>query len=402
MYRKLRNFVFLKTNKTDKMKYAIADRISSMSTSIFATMGKMALEHKAINLGQGFPDFDGPIWIMEEAFKAMKEGKNQYAPSPGIMSLRNNIARVQKDQYGLEYDPDSEITITAGATEALYCAISAFINPGDEVILFEPYYDAYQADVILAGGVPKYVTLHKPDFTFDTEELSSAITSKTKMIIINSPHNPSGKVFNMEELQMIANFAIESNLIVLSDEAYEFLTYDGVKHIPIATLSDMKKRTITINSTGKTFGMTGWKIGYATATEQLSTAIRKVHQWTTFAVNTPAQHAMAYGFNILDSYLPVFRQVYQDKRDKAMELLKSTNFNAHLPLGSYFIMVDIPKDAFRDDVHAATELVREYGVATIPPSVFYSISDEGKTMLRLCFAKNDDTLINGINKLGEV
>lgn len=384
------------------MKFKIAERIASMNTSIFATMGKMAVEHNAVNLGQGFPDFDGPIWLMEEAFKAMKSGKNQYAPSPGILSLRKNIAEVQNTHYGMNYNPESEITITAGATEGLYCAINAFINSGDEVILFEPYYDAYQADVVLAGGVPKYITLKKPDFTYDREELARAITSKTKMLVINSPHNPTGKVFNYDELEYIAFLAKKHNFIVLSDEAYEFLTYDGAKHIPIATLPDMEKRTITINSTGKTFGMTGWKIGYVTATEQLSTAIRKVHQWTTFAVNTPAQHAVAYGFNLLDSYLPTFRQVYQAKRDLALKLLKKTDFKAHIPQGSYFIMVDIPDGKFNDDVDTATRLVREFGVATIPPSVFYSRSDEGKTMLRLCFAKNDETLENGIKILGRV
>lgn len=384
------------------MKFRIADRIATMNTSIFATMGKMAADHNAVNLGQGFPDFDGPLWLMEESFKAMKAGKNQYAPSPGILSLRKNISNVQNDHYGLNYDPETEITITAGATEGLYCAINAFIGAGDEVILFEPYYDAYIADVVLAGGIPKFVTLAKPDFTFDKYQFETAITSKTKMLIINSPHNPTGKVFSYDELLYISELSIKHNFIVLSDEAYEFLTYDGVKHIPIASLPNMHQRTITINSTGKTFGMTGWKIGYVSATEQLSTAIRKVHQWTTFAVNTPAQHALAYGFNLLDSYLPSFRQVYQEKRDLALKLLKKTKFKAHIPKGSYFIMVDIPDGVFNDDVDSATRLVREFGVATIPPSVFYSRSDEGKTMLRLCFAKSDDTLKHGIEILGRV
>ncbi|MBX3043021.1 MAG: aminotransferase class I/II-fold pyridoxal phosphate-dependent enzyme [Candidatus Kapabacteria bacterium] len=384
------------------MKYEIANRIASMSTSIFATMGKMAIEHQAVNLGQGFPDFDGPSWLMDEAYGAMKSGKNQYAPSPGILSLRKQIAEVQNKYYGMDYDSETEITITAGATEALFAAIHAFINPGDEVILFEPFYDAYQADVIHAGGVPKYITLQKPDFSFDIEEIKKAISSKTKMMILNSPHNPTGKVFTNDELTSIAGLAIEHDFLILSDEAYEFLTYDNAKHIPIATLPDMKKRTITVNSTGKTFGMTGWKIGYATATQQITNAIRKVHQWTTFAVNTPMQHAMAHGFKVLDDYLPEFRNLYQAKRDKALELLSNTNFYPHIPLGSYFIMVDIPSGKFNDDVDAATRLVREFGVATIPPSVFYSRSDEGKTMLRLCFAKSDETLESGIKILENI
>lgn len=384
------------------MTNKIADRISSMNTSIFAVMSKMAAEYNATNLGQGFPDFDGPTWIMDEAHKQMKEGKNQYAPSQGIFTLRYEISQVQQKYYSLEYDPESEITVTTGATEALYCAINGIINPGDEVILFEPYYDAYISDVILAGGIPKFVTLHKPDFNFDVKELEEALTTNTKMIIINSPHNPSGKCFNLGELEAIAQIARDRDLIVLSDEAYEFLTYDSIRHIPIATLPGMKNRTITINSTGKTFGMTGWKIGYSSASSILTSAIRKVHQWTTFAVNTPAQHAMVLGFKNLDQYLPDFQKLYQEKRDLALALLKKTNFNAHIPGGSYFIMIDIPKGVYIDDVDAATKLVRETSVATIPPSVFYSKSDEGKTMLRLCFAKSDKTLIDGINKLSGI
>jgi N-succinyldiaminopimelate aminotransferase len=380
----------------------IANRVLTMSDSIFATMSKMSVEYNALNLGQGFPDFDGPVWIMEEAFKAMKSGKNQYAPSQGILSLRKIISSVQKNHYNMDYDPESEITITTGATEALYCSLQAIVNPGDEVILFEPYYDAYLADVVLAGGIPKYVTLSKPDFSFVINELENAVTEKTKAILINSPHNPTGKVFSKSELEVIANIAIEKDLIVISDEAYEFLTYNDVIHIPIATLPKMRNRTITINSTGKTFGMTGWKVGYATANVRLSTAIRKVHQWTTFAVNTPAQHAIAFGFENLESYLIDFRVLYQSKRDKAIKLLKDTKFNAHIPMGSYFIMIDIPEGIFSSDVDAATKLVKEYGVATIPPSVFYSKSYQGNTMLRLCFAKSDETLENGIAKLGLV
>jgi N-succinyldiaminopimelate aminotransferase len=339
---------------------------------------------------------------MEEAFKAMKSGKNQYAPSQGILSLRKIISSVQINHYNMDYDPESEITITTGATEALYCSLQAIVNPGDEVILFEPYYDAYLADVVLAGGIPKYVTLSKPDFSFVINELENAVTEKTKAILINSPHNPTGKVFSKSELEVIANIAIEKDLIVISDEAYEFLTYNDVIHIPIATLPKMRNRTITINSTGKTFGMTGWKVGYATANVRLSTAIRKVHQWTTFAVNTPAQHAIAFGFENLESYLIDFRVLYQSKRDKAIKLLKDTKFNAHIPMGSYFIMIDIPEGIFSSDVDAATKLVKEYGVATIPPSVFYSKSYQGNNMLRLCFAKSDETLENGIAKLGLV
>lgn len=384
------------------MKLNIADRIATMPTSIFSTMSKMAVEYNATNLGQGFPDFDGPEWLAESLYKASKEGKNQYAPSPGILSLRKNIADYHKKYYNLDWNPDTDVTITAGATEALYSTLQALINPGDEVVLFEPFYDSYQADVTMAGGICRYVTLHKPDFSFDFEELQSVINKKTKMIILNTPHNPSGKVFNLEELNFIAKLAIENDLLVLSDEVYEFLTFDKHKHIPIATLDGMKKRTITISSTGKTFSMTGWKIGYAIADSRISEAIRKVHQWVTFAVNTPAQHSMAFAFTQLDKYLPEFKKMYLNKRNLVMNQLKDSNFKLFKPNGSYFIMAEFPNDKFISDIDAATKLVSDFGIATIPTSVFYSKSDEGKTMLRLCFAKTDEILIEGIEKLKKV
>ena len=384
------------------MKLNIADRIATMPTSIFSTMSKMAVEYNATNLGQGFPDFDGPEWLAESLFKASKEGKNQYAPSPGILSLRKNIADYHKKFYNLDWNPDTDVTITAGATEALYSTLQALINPGDEVVLFEPFYDSYQADVTMAGGICRYVTLNKPDFSFDFEELQSVINKKTRMIILNTPHNPSGKIFNLEELNYIAKLAIENDLLVLSDEVYEFLTFDNHKHIPIATLDGMKKRTITISSTGKTFSMTGWKIGYAIADSRISEAIRKVHQWVTFAVNTPAQHSMAFAFTQLDKYLPEFKKMYLNKRNLVMKQLKDSNFKLFKPSGSYFIMTEFPNDKFISDIDAATKLVSDFGIATIPTSVFYSKSDEGKTMLRLCFAKTDEILIEGIEKLKKV
>ncbi len=381
-------------------KYA-NKKLSGIPESIFSTMSRLAFEYQATNLGQGFPDFDGPAWLPEMAYQAMKEGKNQYAPSPGIMSLKQNIAEIEKKYYNLDWNPLTEMTITAGATEGLYSIVHAFVEAGDEVVMFEPFYDAYQADVILAGGIPKYVTLKKPDFTFELDELEKAVTDKTKMIIINTPHNPTGKMFSKEELESIAKIAIENDLLVLSDEVYEFLTYGEKMHIPTATIEGMKDRTITVSSTGKTFGMTGWKIGYICANAEITEAIRGVHQWTTFAVNTPGQHAMAYGFSQMETYLPSFQKEYKAKRDLMLEELDKTKFKAHNAFGSYFIMVDIPA-GFADDVECATKLVKELGVATIPPSIFYGKSDEGKSMLRLCFAKKDETIIDGIRKMGQI
>lgn len=379
------------------MKNFVADKLANIPTSIFSVISQLAFEHKAINLGQGFPDFNGPEWIFDFAYQAMKEGKNQYAPSYGIHSLRQSIANYQHQYYDLNYN-DDEIVITAGATEALYDSFNAFINPGDEVVLFEPYYDSYLSDVVLAGGIPKVVTLHKPDFSFDYEEFEKAISFKTKIIVLNNPHNPTGKVFSVEELKFIASLAIKHDLMIISDEVYEFLTYDGAEHIPIATLPGMKERTVTISSCGKTFGFTGWKIGFALAKPEWIRAIHNIHQWTTFAVNTPGQHAMAKAFMQLDDYIPEFRKLYQSKLNLVYDNLLSTKFKPHRPKGSYFVMVDIP-EGFGTDQDAAIKLIKDYGVATIPPSVFYSSSDEGNSMLRICFAKQDQTIIDGTNRL---
>jgi aspartate/methionine/tyrosine aminotransferase len=380
------------------IKNLFTERISDMPESIFSVMSKYANEYSAVNLGQGFPDFDGPSWIFDEAYKAMQKGKNQYAPSIGIFSLRNEIKKTYKKHYNLEID-ENDVTVTAGATEALFSTIVSLIEKGDEVIMFEPFYDAHQANVVVAGGTPVCVTLRKPDFSFDPDELKNAINKNTKMIIVNNPHNPTGKTYTYEELKIIAELAIENDLLVLSDEVYEFLTYDNIKHIPIATLPGMYERTITISSTGKTFGMTGWKIGYTVACPKISEAIRKIHQWTTFAVNTPAQHAMAFAFSKLDDYLPSFRAQYQAKRDLLYNLLKDSEYNPMLPGGSYFMMADVPKSKNIDDMNCALYLVKDYKIATIPPSVFYLKSDEGKTMLRLCFAKQDETIRAGAENM---
>ena len=374
-------------------------RIDAVPESIFATMTRLAAEHKAVNLGQGFPDFDGPAWIVEEAHEAMLRGRNQYAPMPGILSLREAIGAYHHAYYGLAWDPGDEITVTAGATEALFSSMLAFIDPGDEVILFEPFYDSHQANIILAGGVPKYVTLHTPDFHIDPGAIEALVGERTRMIIVNNPDNPTGKVFAIEELQSIADIAVRHDLVVLSDEVYEFLVYDDARHIPIASLPGMRERTITISSTGKTFGMTGWKIGYAIAPPALTKAIRTVHQFVTFAVNTPGQHAMAHALSRLDAYLPEFRETYRRKRDLLHEGLLRTPFLPHLPRGSYFMMADIPDSLHEDDVQCATRLVSEAGVAVIPPSAFYAVSDEGNRMLRFCFAKKDETIREGVARL---
>lgn len=377
----------------------ISERISSNPDSIFSTIAEMARQHKAVNLGQGFPSMPGSKFLKDAACKAIQDDKNQYAPPAGIFSLRKIISEIAGKHYGIDYNPGDEITITAGATEALYSSITAFVDPGDEVVMFEPFYDAHEADVRLAGGIPRYVTLHKPDFSFDEEEFKMQINENTKMIIINTPHNPTGKVFSKNELQFIADIALEEGLIVLSDEVYEFLTYDDARHIPIASLPHMKERTITVSSTGKTFGMTGWKVGYICSSQILTEAIRKVHQWTTFTINTPGQHAVKAGFENFDTYLPEFRSLYQRKKDTATEILSTSGFTPLPCKGTYFLMAELPKNKYIHDVEAAEQLIRDAGVAVIPPSCFYKKSDEGKSMIRICFAKDDKTLIEGLTRI---
>lgn len=381
---------------------SLANRIEEIENSIFGIMSKRALENQAVNLGQGFPDFDGPIWIIDSAYEAMKSGKNQYAPTEGIFSLRKNIRTVYEKFYCINFNPENEITITTGATEALFSTINAIVNFGDEVILFEPFYDAYLSDVLLAGGRPRFVTLRKPNFSFDSDELISAITPKTKAIIINSPNNPTGKVFLEEEMKFIVELAKKHDFYIISDEVYEFITYDNFQHIPLLKFDDKKERVIMISSTAKTFSMTGWKIGWAIANPSITDAIRKVHQWTTFAVNTPGQHAMAYAFSKTEEYISELKQTYQRKRDLIIEELNDSIFKPIKPNGSYFLMVEIPKEFNLDAEALSEEMIKKYGIATIPASAFYKKSPEGKTMLRICFAKKDKTLKEGIKRIKSI
>lgn len=376
-----------------------ARRIDAIQPSIFATMSRLAAVHQAVNLGQGFPDFDGPTLIVEAFAAALRSAHNQYAPMPGVQRLRRAVTGYHQRYYDLTWDAETDITITAGATEALFSTMLAFLNPGDEIILFEPYYDSYWANCIIAGARPVCVTLHAPDFRIEPDALAAAVTQRTRMIVVNNPHNPTGRVFSRKELDAVADIAIREDLLVISDEVYEFLTFDGRSHIPMATLPEMRERTITVSSTGKTFGMTGWKIGYATAREELTHAIRTVHQFATFAVNTPGQHAMAHGLEQLAEYLPEFRSLYQRKRDLLFHGLQDSTLQAIRPEGTYFLMARLPEGA-GSDIEYAERLVREKRVAVIPPSVFYQNSNEGKSLLRLCFAKSDETIREALRLLG--
>lgn len=374
-------------------------RIAGFKDSIFGVISRLAREHGAVNLGQGFPDFDGPDWMKDVAYKKMQEGHNQYAPFQGTPSLRHEVSNYYKKFYGLNYDSETQITITVGATEAIYLVITALVNPGDEVIVFEPFYDSYVASVKMAGGTAVPVTMHAPDFSIDAKELESAVTPRTKMIILNNPHNPTGKVWTKEELLVVAQFAQKHDLYLMSDEVYEFLVFDGAKHIPTATLDGMLERTITVSSAGKTFGLTGWKIGWICANSQITNACRLVHQYVTFAVSTPIQEAVAEGLKRLPDYLPGFVTLYKGKRDSFYKEMKNLGFDFPIPVGTYFMMVPISSKTNLKDVDYAMKLIKENKVATVPPSAFYLKSTEGEKYLRFCFAKKDETLQAAVKNL---
>ncbi len=376
-----------------------AHKMSQFKDSIFGVISQLSREHQAVNLGQGFPDFDGAQWLKDIVNKKIQEGHGQYAPFMGSAHLREEVSSYYKRFYKLAYDSVNEITITVGATEAIYSTLTALLDRDDEVIVLEPFYDSYIASIQLSGAKPVPVTMHAPNFTVDMKELEKALSSKTKILMINNPHNPTGKVWTETELKEIAQFALKNDLLVISDEVYEFLLFDGAKHIPMATLDGMKERTLTISSAGKTFGLTGWKIGWVCAPEHLSRAIRLVHQYVSFSVSTPMQEAVAEGLKQLESYVPSFQAQYKEKRDFFYQGMKRLGFEFSIPRGTYFMMVPIANKTSKNDVDYAMELIKDKKVATVPPSSFYLKSNEGAGYLRFCFAKKQETLESALMNL---
>lgn len=376
-----------------------AQRIAHFKNSIFGVMSKLAREHQAVNLGQGFPDFDGPEWLKKIAAEKIDQGHGQYAPFPGTPSLRQSVSDYYQRLYKLSYNPETEITITVGATEGLFTTITACVDPGDEVIVLEPFYDSYVASIEMAGGVAVPVTMHAPDFSVREAELEAAVSPKTKLLIVNNPHNPTGKVWEKNELEAIARFAVKHDLLVISDEVYEFLLFDGAVHHPLALFPGMFERTFTISSAGKTFGLTGWKTGWICAPQTLSDAVRLVHQYVTFSVATPLQEAVADGLKQLDTYLPVFQKTYKEKRDFFYQGLRNLGFEFAIPRGTYFMMVPIRNKTDLNDVDFAMKLVKEHKLAVVPPSAFYLKSKQGADYLRFCFAKKEETLKAALTNL---
>ncbi len=379
----------------------LTSRLRGFGTTIFTEMTLLAQRHDAVNLGQGFPNFDGPDSIKEAAVRAIRGGHNQYCRMTGEPALNRAAAAHQERFYGLSFDPDREVTVTNGATEALFATFQALLEAGDEVVFFEPFYDSYRACVAMAGGVERLVTLRSPDFSYDREQLERAIGPRTRILLLNTPHNPTGKVFSREELEHVAELARRHDLLVVADEVYEHLVFDG-EHVPVATLPGMRERTITISSTGKTFSLTGWKIGYACASEELTAAIRTAHQFITFCNSAPLQPAMAEALGADDEFYSRLLTEYRDRRDRLCEGLAEIGFGVTAPAGTYFVLADIRPLGWDDDVEFCRMLPEKVGVAAIPPTAFYVNKAAGRHLVRFAFCKTHDVLDEAIRRMHQL
>lgn len=374
-------------------------RLDGHGTTIFAEMSALALTTGAINLGQGFPDTDGPEEIREAAVLALREGRgNQYPPGRGVPELRTAVAAHQQRFYGLGFDPDTEVLVTAGATEAIAASMLALLEPGDEVIAFEPFYDSYAACIAMAGGVRVPLTLRAPDFRPDLDALRDAITPRTRLLLLNSPHNPTGMVLTPEELNAIAGLAVEHDLLVVTDEVYEHLAFDG-DHIPLISLPGMRDRTVSISSAGKTFSYTGWKIGWVTGSSALVTAVHTAKQYLTFVSGGPLQYAIAEALALPDAFFTDFREDLRAKRDLLTAGLSAAGFEVHRPQGTYFITTDVAPLGEKDGIAFCRSLPERAGVVAVPNAVFYDDQDAGRTQVRFVFCKRTSVLEAAIERL---
>lgn len=376
----------------------VAKRLEKFKTTIFTQMSMLAIKHGAINLGQGFPNFDGPDFVKEAAIQAIRDAKNQYARGYGVPELNSAIAARFKKDSGFEVDPEREVTVTSGCTEAIAASVLGLINPGDEVILFAPFYDSYEATLSMAGAKIKGITLRPPDFALPIDELKAAITKNTRAILLNTPHNPTGKMFTRHELDEIASLCIENDVLVFSDEVYDKLSFE-MHHISIASLPGMYERTVTLNSLGKTFSLTGWKIGWAIAPPHLTWGVRQAHSYLTFATSTPMQSAAATALRAPDSYYEELRTNYKAKKDILVQGLNDVGFKVFPSSGTYFVVVDHTPFGKADDTSFCEYLIKEVGVVAIPTSVFYLNPEEGKNLVRFTFCKDEETLKSAIERM---
>jgi N-succinyldiaminopimelate aminotransferase len=376
----------------------LTSRLQGFGVTVFAEMSALAERTGAINLGQGFPDEDGPAVMIDAAVKAMLDGRNQYPPGPGIPELRQAISAHQRRFYGLAYDPDTEVLVTAGATEAITAAVLALCEPGDEVVMFEPYYDSYAPAVAMAGARRRVVPLRPPRWGFDLEEFAAAVTPTTRLVLLNSPHNPTGKVFNPDELAAIARVCVEADVLVVTDEVYEHLVFEG-RHLPLASLPGMSERTITISSAGKTFSFTGWKIGWACGPAPLVAAVRTAKQFLTYVNGAPFQHAVVTGLGLPDHYFIALADDLRTKRDCLCDGLAAVGFEVFRPAGTYFVTTDVRPLGEPDGMDFCRDLPARAGVVAIPSSVFYDNVEAGRSQVRFAFCKKEEVLREALSRL---
>ena len=385
----------------DRRAPYLTTRLQGFGTTIFAEMSALAVSTGSINLGQGFPDTDGPAEVSEAAVSAIRAGHNQYPPGPGIAELRSAIAAHQARFWGVEVDPETEVLVTAGATEAITAALLALCEVGDEVVTFDPTYDSYRAAAAMAGATLRVVRLREPDWAFDVSELASAVTAKTRLLLLNSPHNPTGKVFSPVELEAIRRICVERDLLAVTDEVYEHILFDGA-HVPLTTLPGMGERTLTVSSAGKTFSFTGWKIGWACGPAALVNAVRTAKQFLTYVNGAPFQPAVVVGLGLGDEYFRGLRDELAAKRDLLCDGLEKAGFEVHRPAGSYFATADIRPVGGEDAVAFCRQLPGRCGVVAVPSSAFYANPADGRHLVRFAFCKRADVLEEAASRLSRL
>ncbi len=383
-------------------RLAPSKKAEQFTESVIREMTRLSQKHHAVNLSQGFPDFPAPDVIKHAACEAIRADINQYAVTWGARPLRDAIAAQFTRRYGLAVDADAQVTVCCGATETMMAVLLATVDPGDEVIVFEPFYENYGPDAIVSGATPRFVRLHAPDWRFDPDELARAFSNRTRAIIINTPNNPTGKVFTREELERIARLCRQWDVLAITDEIYEHIVYDGARHVPLATLDGMAERTVTINGLSKTFSVTGWRIGWAIAPASLSGAIRKMHDFLTVGAPAPLQEAGAAALALDDSYYGGLAADYARRRDLLLGILERHGFRTYRPSGAYYIMTDVSGFGFPDDVAFSRHLVADIGVAAVPGSSFYRDPAAGRTNVRFCFAKRDETMAEADRRLARL
>ena len=380
----------------------LATRLQGIRPTIFTEMSALAMRTGSVNLGQGFPDLDGPPQVIAEAMRALEHGHNQYAPGPGVPELRQAITRHQQRNYGLELDPDRQVVVTTGCTEGIAAALLGLVDPGDEVVVLEPYYDSYVAMIQMAGGVRRPVTLRAPDFRLDVDALRAAVTPATRFVLLNSPHNPSGTVLTSEELAAVADVAIEHDLVVITDEVYEHLTFDGAEHVPLATLPGMFERTLTLSSAGKSYSFTGWKVGWATGPAELVGAVLAAKQWLTFTSGSPLQPAVALALDEQPDFPGELARDLQGRRDLLLAGLADAGITAFAPQGTYFVSASVKDLGWDDGMAFCLALPERAGVVAIPTQVFHddpADADGGRHLVRFAFCKSREVIADGVARL---